>query len=84
MAFSFSLYTLAIAALPVFITLRAIYRLTLHPLAGFPGPKLAAFTSAYQAWYDLRPSTSYIFQFFDLHEEYGTKSEYAFGDEGQR
>ena len=61
----------ALAAYVLFLVLRIIYRLTLHPLAKFPGPRLAGATSAYQAWYDLRPSTSYVKKFPDLHKQYG-------------
>ena len=48
-----------------------IYRLTFHPLARFPGPKLAAATSLYGAFYDLRPTTSYVKEFSRLHDRYG-------------
>ena len=68
MLFLLSYFGIAIASL---VLLRAIYRITLHPLAKFPGPHLAAITSLYQAWYDLRPSTSYIKKFSALHEKYG-------------
>ncbi|KIX99180.1 uncharacterized protein Z520_04756 [Fonsecaea multimorphosa CBS 102226] len=61
----------AVGLLFSFIVVRAVYRVTLHPLAKFPGPKLAGMTSLYQAWYDLRSSTSYIKQFHALHERYG-------------
>lgn len=30
-----------------------IYRLTLHPLAKFPGPRMAAASSLYQMYYDV-------------------------------
>ena len=51
-----------------------IYRLAFHPLAKFPGPKLAAATSLYGAFYDLRPRTSYVKKFSRLHDRYGTPS----------
>jgi hypothetical protein len=35
----------------VFLFVRGIYRLTLHPLAKFPGPKIAAATDAWYAYH---------------------------------
>lgn len=37
----------------VYFCVRGIYRLTLHPLASFPGPRLAAFTWFYQHYYEM-------------------------------
>lgn len=59
-------FVLVLAALSKYI-----YRLTFHPLAGFPGPKLAATTSLYGAFYDLRSITSYVKGFSGLHDRYG-------------
>ena len=49
-----------------------VYRLTFHPLTRFPGPKLAALTNLYGAFYDLKASRSYIKELPALHEKYGT------------
>lgn len=51
--------------------IKCVYRLTLHPLSNFPGPRLAAVTSLYGAFYDLRPSTSYVKLFPSMHQKYG-------------
>lgn len=59
------------AALLAYWIARAIYRITFHPLAGFPGPKLAAITSMYGGWYDLRFAPSYCKQLPALHDKYG-------------
>lgn len=53
-----------------YLVLKTIYRLTLHPLAGFPGPKLAAVTSLYNAYYDiLQPGL--IKKLPEMHKKYG-------------
>lgn len=47
-----------------------IYRLLFSPLAKFPGPKLAAATSWYEAFFDLR-SKNFPDVLSDLHDKYG-------------
>lgn len=49
----------------------AFYRLFLHPLAKFPGPKLAAVTRYYEAYYDVILGGQYTFQIAKMHEKYG-------------
>jgi hypothetical protein len=49
----------------------ALYRLTLDPLAGFPGPKLAAATYWYEFYYDWWCEGKYIFEIEKLHKKYG-------------
>lgn len=49
----------------------AVYRLFFHPLAKFPGPKLAAVTRYYEAYYDVWKHGRYIWKIRDMHEKYG-------------
>lgn len=53
-----------------FVTL-AVYRLVFHPLAKFPGPKLAAITRYYEAYYDIVQNGQYDFQIAKMHKKYG-------------
>jgi hypothetical protein len=47
------------------------YRLALHPLAKFPGPKLAASTRWYECYYDVFCGGRYTWKIGELHETYG-------------
>lgn len=65
-----SVYTTLILFCPALVAL-IFYRLFLHPLAQFPGPKLAAVTRCYEAYYDILKGGTYIFKIDELHQRYG-------------
>lgn len=50
----------------------AIYRLFISPLAGFPGPKLAALTTLYEFYYDFFGNGKYIYEIKKMHDKYGS------------
>lgn len=49
----------------------AIYRLTFHPLARFPGPKFAAVSGWYEVHHDIVRHGQFIWHIRDLHDHYG-------------
>jgi hypothetical protein len=49
----------------------AIIRLYFSPIAGFPGPKLAAASFWYEFYYDFWKNGHYIFEIKKMHEKYG-------------
>ncbi|KUJ19996.1 putative cytochrome P450 [Mollisia scopiformis] len=51
--------------------LLAIYRLVFSPLAGFPGPRIAAISGWYEVYYDVVQSGQYFYKISDLHDKYG-------------
>jgi len=59
-----ALFTAALLAL-------SFYRLFLHSLAKFPGPKLAAITILYEFYYDAIKRGQYTFEIGRMHEKYG-------------
>ncbi|EEA28685.1 hypothetical protein TMatcc_002964 [Talaromyces marneffei ATCC 18224] len=48
-----------------------IYRLYFSPLAGFPGPKIAAATHWYEFYYNFWLQGKYIYQIEKMHKKYG-------------
>ena len=59
--------TLLVAAVTAF----AVWRLFFHPLARFPGPKLAAITDYYVTYYDLVKNGAIVHHLEVLHQIYG-------------
>ncbi|KAI2618667.1 cytochrome P450 [Hypomontagnella submonticulosa] len=49
----------------------AVYRVTLHPLANIPGPKLAAMTWWYECYYEVFLGGKYFKRMAEMHREYG-------------
>ncbi|GAW17296.1 hypothetical protein ANO14919_067510 [Xylariales sp. No.14919] len=58
---------LALSIAVYFATL-IFYRLFLHTLAGFPGPKLAAISRWYEAYYDVAQNGQYTSKIAELHK----------------
>ena len=48
-----------------------LYRLFLSPIAGFPGPKVAAATGWYEFYHDYFRKGTYVFRIADMHKRYG-------------
>jgi hypothetical protein len=59
------------ALLVLALVLRIVYRLTLHPLSRFPGPRFAAATNLYAVYYDLASKDSLVKHLKALHDKYG-------------
>lgn len=56
-----------------YCTTLAVYRVSLHPLAKFPGPKLAALTYWYEFYFDAVLLGRYSHEIVRLHEIYGKR-----------
>lgn len=53
------------------LLLVAVYRLLLSPLAGVPGPKIAALTAWYEFYWDCPRQGHYMFKIEEMHQKYG-------------
>jgi hypothetical protein len=61
----------SLVALGVGLAAAGFYRIYLHPLAKFPGPKLAALSHWYEAYYDVLKKGKYTFEIGRMHQKYG-------------
>ncbi|KAH8890336.1 cytochrome P450 [Thozetella sp. PMI_491] len=66
-----SLVASVVVVYVVYLATVALHRLLFHPLAKFPGPRLAAVTRLYEAYYDLALGGRYTHKIAELHEQYG-------------
>ncbi|KAE8444925.1 hypothetical protein EG329_014052 [Mollisiaceae sp. DMI_Dod_QoI] len=62
----------AAAALFAYYVVRIVYRLYFHPLAGFPGSKLAAASLWYEFYYDVILRGKFMWKVQEMHKEYGS------------
>ena len=62
---------LLIPSFVLYIALLYIYRLFFHPLARYPGPKLAAISNWYEFYYDVTLQGKFTFHIQELHKKYG-------------
>lgn len=60
----------AFATLVSYILIKTICRLYFHPLAKFPGPKLAAATTLYNAYWDIC-TPGLVKHLPEMHNKYG-------------
>ncbi|KAE8356302.1 cytochrome P450 [Aspergillus coremiiformis] len=66
-----SYVTTVLASLALYVVTGTIYRLYYHPLARFPGPKLAAATHWYEFFHDVIKQGQFIWRIREMHEKYG-------------
>ncbi|CAG8974551.1 hypothetical protein HYALB_00005824 [Hymenoscyphus albidus] len=64
-------YTAVAVAVVLYIIGGIVYRLHFSPIAKFPGPRLAAATVLYEAYYDVIKQGQYTFKIQELHKTYG-------------
>jgi len=59
------------ALVVLYLAVVLVRRLYFSPLSKFPGPKLAAATILYEAYYDVIKQGQYTFKIKELHKKYG-------------
>lgn len=57
----------------IYRTLIVVHRYFFHPLAKFPGPRLAAVSTLYRVYYELWKDGKLLEQATELHKIYGKK-----------
>ena len=64
-------FTVVASSFILYVILLYAYRLTLHPLAKFPGPRLPAVTLWCEFYHDFFHTGQYLFRIRDMHAKYG-------------
>nr|A0A0P0ZEA9.1 RecName: Full=Stellatic acid synthase; AltName: Full=Cytochrome P450 monooxygenase Stl-P450; AltName: Full=Stellatic acid biosynthetis gene clusters protein Stl-P450 [Aspergillus stellatus]BAT32890.1 stellatic acid synthase [Aspergillus stellatus] len=67
----YGIYEPLLALFAVYSVAVVVYRLYLHPLARFPGPKLAAATGWYEFYHDVFRGGQYLYEIESMHRKYG-------------
>jgi hypothetical protein len=67
----FTVFLIVFILLSTWTIYKTIQRLFLSPLAKIPGPRLAALTYWYEAYYDVVKPGQYAFKIKELHQQYG-------------
>ena len=60
-----------LSVLVCYLVSLSVYRLYVHPLSKFPGPRIAALTQWYEFYYDVFLQGSYTNRIRDMHAKYG-------------
>ena len=68
---SSGILAIAIALCLLYILTGALYRVSIHPLAEFPGPRLAALTGWYEFYHDCFKRGRFTWDIQRLHDRYG-------------
>jgi hypothetical protein len=74
---TYGIFGLLSAAFALYSAALVIFRLYLHPLAQFPGPKIAAATGWYEFYHDVIRGGMYIHEVKKMHRQYGTQSTFS-------
>lgn len=65
-------WLLPLALTSVYLVYICVYRLFFHPLKHIPGPRLAAISGLYEAFYECFKPGQYHFRVDKMHQRYGT------------
>ena len=64
-------FYIVLLGIVVYRLLKVFYNLFFHPLARFPGPKLAAATHLYEFYWSVIRDGEFIWEIERLHKKYG-------------
>jgi hypothetical protein len=68
---SYAILHLTAVAFILYVVGLALYRVLLSPIAGIPGPKLAALTQWYECYYNVIQPGQFYLHIEELHDIYG-------------